>query len=286
MMTDLRTVETEVRDAVARFGREVCEIVLVSPLGERKGIRYAFRIDDHHGRTLKARHFGSEAEARRVYDLRLDLDDAFAPVLGRVGAVLLETWIEGAMLVPGETDAWVSATAGGILRRLHARPLPAGFPERQRTARWTEAAVADLELLQQARVLTAADGDAVGDALRRHDPGSARVGLIHKDFCGENMLVDRSGRLRIIDTEQLAVEPVAFDLAWTWHRWPLSAMSWAAFMEAYRGSAGPSPEAQDYWRLITGLTLARVFLQRMPERLDGQVARLNQCVAETARSRR
>ena len=40
-----------------------------------------------------------------------------------------------------------------------------------------------------------------GPALDRLDPGSAPAALIHRDFCAENMLIDREGRLRVIDND-------------------------------------------------------------------------------------
>ncbi|HXQ21861.1 MAG TPA: phosphotransferase [Candidatus Acidoferrales bacterium] len=281
MTADLMALETEVRDAVARGGLRPRHLVLVSPLGERKGMRYAYRVETDDGHIVKARHFGSAAEAQRVHDLRLGLEGAFAPVLGCFGAVLIEAWIEGAMLSVLEAEAWVS-TAGALLGRLHARPLGPDVSTRRETTRWNEAAAADLALLREAAVLPAAGCEAARAALQRQDPGRARVALIHKDFCAENMLIDTNGALRIIDTEQLAVEPIGFDIAWTWHRWPMSPQSWARFMAGYRAAAPAEPEAWEYWRIVTGLTLARVFFQRMPARLDAQLASLRRCIASAA----
>jgi hypothetical protein len=279
--TDFTVLETEVREALALGGWRPCALALISPLGERKGMRYAYRVETDDGLVVKARHFGSVEEAQRVHELRLGLEDAFAPVLGRFGPVLIEAWLEGAMLGAAEAQSWTQA-AGALLGRLHARPLGPGSSAEEATTRWNEAAATDLTLLRRAEALSAAECEAVRAALLRHDPGRARVALIHKDFCAENMLIDRRGRLRIIDTEQLAVEPIGFDIAWTWHRWPMSKQSWARFMAGYRSAAPAEPDALEYWRVATGLTLARVFSQRMPARLDAQLATLLQCIAGSA----
>ncbi|MGH7290739.1 MAG: phosphotransferase family protein, partial [Myxococcota bacterium] len=203
-------------------------------------------------------------------------------VLGRVGAVLIEAWLDGDMLAPADAEAWTPA-AGAVLGRLHARQLAAGVSTDEHTARWSEAAAADIALLQGAAALPDGTAEVVRSAVHRHDPGRARRALIHKDFCAENMLIDAQRRLRIIDTEQLAVEPAGFDLAWTWHRWPMSARAWEQFMAGYRSTAPPAPDVAHYWRIVTGLTLARVFFQRMPARLDAQLARLLDCVAGAER---
>jgi len=281
MASDLSQVEAEIRGVLQRRGSRPRRLSLVSPLGERKGMRYAYRVDTDDHRILKARHFGTADEARRVYELRRGLDGAFAPALECCGAVLIEAWVEGEMLGMSEAEAWAQP-AGVLLGRLHARPLAPGVSSACDTARWSEASSADLDLLEHAGVMSAARGESLAAAVRRGDPGRARVALIHKDFCAENMLVDSAGALHIIDTEQLAIEPVDFDLAWTWHRWPMSPAAWARFMVGYRSAAPLKPAAQAYWRIVTGLTLARVFLQRMPDRLDAQLDRLIRCLADAA----
>lgn len=279
MTADLTALETDVRAAVARRGLRVRRLTLVSPLGARKGARYAYRVDTHDGRSVKARHFGSVDDARRVHELRRGLETAFAPVLERCGAVLIEAWIEGDMLDAAGAEA-AARRAGALLGRLHARALPPGTPTHVATAHWSDSAGADIDLLHESRALSAAGRECLAAALRRHDPGRARTALVHKDFCAENMLVDVRGRLRIIDTELIALDPAGFDLAWTWHRWPLSAPGWARFMAGYRSAAPAVPAAPAYWRIVTGLVLARVFHQRMPARLDAQLARLRRCVED------
>jgi hypothetical protein len=282
MTSALRAIEAEVRAAASAQGYIPRRLQLVSPLGERKGMRYAYRIDTRDGRTIKARCFGSTEEAERVFALRRDLEHAFAPVLARAGSVLLEEWIEGDMLRPSDVESW-AGPAGALLGRLHARPLgPETAPDVD-TARWSEAAAADLALLGEAQILATAERVAVAAAIRNHDPGRARVALIHKDFCGENLLVDARGELRIVDTEVLAIEPIGFDLAWTRHRWVLPTPSHACFSAGYLSAAPCAPEAEAYWQLVTGVLLARVFFQRRPERLLDQLGKLRQCLAAATR---
>lgn len=281
MSAEAATLEAALREALARSGWRPRRVQLISPLGARKGVRYAYRVETDDGRTVKARQFGSAAEAERVQMLRVGIDDAFAPVLARLGAVLIEAWLDGAMLAPTAADAW-AYTAGAILGRLHAQPPAPDTAIDTPTAAWTAGALADLALLQDAGALPPPTAEAVHAAMRRHDPTRARVALIHKDFCAENMLIDGAARLRIIDTELITVEPIGWDLAWSWHRWPMRADAWADFMAGYASTAPPAAAAPAYWRIVTGLTLARVFLQRMPARLDGQIASLLRCVTEAA----
>ena len=58
----------------------------------------------------------------------------------------------------------------------------------------------------------------------------------------------------------------------------------AAIRWSTQSAAPPAPDASHYWRIVTGLTLARVFFQRMPARLDAQLARLLDLLARQNRS--
>ncbi|MBY0276743.1 phosphotransferase [Candidatus Binatia bacterium] len=280
-MTDTTGAEVprDIEVALERLRIRARRIELVSPLGERKGVRIAYRVDTDDGRTVKLRHFGSASTAEAHLALRAGIDDDFAPASTSCGPVLFEAWIEGNELIAHEADRR-AAEAGALLGRLHARPLAAGCgPVRGDTARWRAAAQSDLAILHRAGSLSSAEVAGLEAQLARRDPGSARTSLIHKDFCAENMVVDGSGRLRVIDNEQLEIGPSGFDLGRTFHRWPMSAGAWVRFLGGYRSTAPEVPEAIAFWKIAATLVGARVFLERMPERLDAALALLRRFVA-------
>jgi hypothetical protein len=272
-MTALLEVRREIDRALAQHGLRPRRVVLISPLKERKGIRFAYRVDLEDGRTVKARHFGSEEGARRLFELGAGLGAAFARPLAQYGPVLVEEWIEGTSLGDCEAAAWAE-DAGILLGRLHTTPLGAEVPPTSSTQKWREAAESDLALISLAGKLSAGDVASLQSEIARRDPEVARVVLIHKDFCAENMLIDARGRLRIIDNEQLEIAPAAFDLGRTFHRWPMSDETWTRFLRGYRSSALMEPEAIAFWRIVASLETSRVFLQRFPERLDASLGLL------------
>ena len=273
-------VSREIAEALERHQVQCRRIELVSPLRERKGIRFAYRVDTADGGTVKLRHFGAAADARAHLELRAGLEEAFAPALARSGAVLFEAWIDGVALTELDAEAR-SEEAGALLGRLHARPLGPGVEPACATRRWRAGAESDVEILRRAGSLAPGEAATLLAELSRCDPGTARVALIHKDFCAENMLVDGLGRLRVIDNEQLEIGPAGFDLGRTFHRWPMSAAAWAGFVRGYRSSSSPSsdPEATGFWRMVAALVGGRVFLERAPERLDATLALLRRFVA-------
>jgi hypothetical protein len=50
--------------------------------------------------------------------------------------------------------------------------------------------------------------------------------------------------------------------------------TWGRFLRGYRSSAPSEPEATGFWKIAAALTGTRVFLQRIPERVDASVALL------------
>ncbi|MGH7898278.1 MAG: phosphotransferase family protein [Candidatus Binatia bacterium] len=250
---------------------------LLSPLGVNKGRRCAYRVEDSAGRVLKAREFESADEARRVFELRAGLEDAFAPALARHGAVLLEEWIEGEPLAERDFGTWAEP-AGALLGRLHARPLGPDQPATLSTERWIAGAEADLELLGAAGKLAAREVGRLRDEIRRRDPGSSPTALVHTDFSAGNMLIDGEGRLRIIDNEGLAVRPPGLDLGRTFHLWPMPAATWQRFRRGYR-SVASDPGASGFWRIVATLVGARLFLRLDPPRHEASLALLRRFLA-------
>jgi Ser/Thr protein kinase RdoA (MazF antagonist) len=219
------------------------------------------------------RHFSTCEDARRHFELRAGLEAAFAPALARHGSVLIEEWVEGLPLTELDGDRRAEE-AGALLGRLHGRQLGLDVPSRISTRKWSDGAESDLEILTTARTLTFAEAAGLRAEIRRRDPGEARAALIHLDFCAENMLIDRRGKLRVIDNELLSINPAVLDLGRTFHRWPMSERAWIRFFEGYRSSFPSEPEPTGFWRIAAALTGTRVFLQRSPQRVDESVALL------------
>ena len=270
-MTDVEAAaRKEVETALVALDLHATSLDLVSPLGPRKGVRFAYRVVTADGQTVKARHLGTAQDADRLRALRRNLEPAFAPVLDQSGAVLVEEWIDGTPLCELESAPWFEP-AGALLGRLHRAHLGAGtLPTRP----WTESALADLALLEDAEELAPTEAAALRDRLHGSDPGAARVGLVHKDFCEDNIIIDTAGALRVIDNELLAVDPLGFDLGRTFHLWPMDDDARTDFERGYR-SAGPAPpDAADYWRIVAALVGGRVFLTRSRVHLDETVALL------------
>ena len=258
-------IERRMRSALKSHGVAVSRLVVVSPMARHMVGRIAVRVDACDGTTLKARYVVDAATARALCRLRDGLDPGFAPVIAQIGPVVLEEWIDGTSL-SSHMAAERSAEAGALLGRLHATALDPVHPARRDTAPWHAEAISDLAILMRGNRISDADAATIRSELRRRDPGSARAGLIHRDFCPENLVVDRADRLVAIDNEWMMVGVPEFDLGRTLGRWPMADATWGRFLSAHSSAWAP-PEALGFWCIVATLMGARVLQQRVPERV-------------------
>lgn len=268
----------EVTAALEHFAIRPGRVALISPMRDRKGSRFSYRVDAEGGRIFKVRQLDSSERARCLLELRAGLEAAFAPALAYHGCVLLEEWIDGAPLSELDADARAEE-AGALLGRLHARALAVDAPAALSTSKRGTQAISNLQILCNAGQLAPSEADALRTEIARRDPGTTRTTLIHMDFCAENMLIDACGHLRVIDNELLTIGPAGFDLGRTFDRWPMSDATWARFCRGYRSSAAAEPEAIGYWKILAALLGARVRYERSPDRLDATLALLRRFAA-------
>ncbi len=247
-------LDPDVQRALAAARLEARNVLCISNIRSADLHRFTYRIDLASGVTLKARRLEDEATAARLATIRSFLPDGFAPVTACHGNVVFEQWIDGDVVGGGLPGEGLLAEAATMLASLHTL-APADEPATRQwrsTASWREdttRAVVELERLDR---LGHEDAMRIASAMAQLDPGEARTGIIHTDFCGENMVVDREGRLRLIDNERVEVGPVALDLARTWYRWSRLRDRWAAFRAAYATGGGVSDalEHELFWRIV------------------------------------
>jgi len=249
--------DRDVATAVELFGQRVRRIVPLRPAGGFARERASFFIETDSGAALKARRLENEAAARRQQQLRVSLPGEFAPVLARIGPILLETWIEGRPLNELPPSEQAIAKAGELLAALHALP---GAGERAPPFLASHAALrtetmAGLHALGACGAVEATAIKQLCAVVAAAAPGDGRHCLIHTDFCAENLVKDHSGRLFAVDNEHFRFGPSGMDLARTWYRWGWHKSErrweWEKFRESYQGALNDEdPFAQEaFWRI-------------------------------------
>jgi aminoglycoside phosphotransferase (APT) family kinase protein len=277
-------LEAEVVAALDQFGLCARSWQCLSTIRAAEYERRVYRLDLKGGRVLKARRLEDEATARRLFEIRQEAPAGFAPVLHRHGAVMLEAWIEGEDLAQRPMTSQHLFEAATLLACLHATPRVLGRPLPA-----TQSTGAEREMAEHARWHLAADGrlalaesDRIGAALKLLDPKRALFGLVHTDFCGENMVIDPDGRLHIIDNERMSLGVLGLDVARTWYRWMLPSPAWECFRATYQARM-PHQDALRhfaFWALVATLKSAVLRLWLDPARAHVPIERLREIMAE------
>jgi Ser/Thr protein kinase RdoA (MazF antagonist) len=221
--------------------------------------------------------------AQELTAFRSELPDGFTSVIARHGRVLIEDWIDGEAL-PDVPRPHHLAAAGALLAELHAKPR---LGDRKlhgvcSTAHQHQLAQNRLRIVVAAGALRAEEAARLERALELWDPLRATVGLVHLDFCGENMVIDREGRLRVVDNERVRVDAPGYDLARTWYRWALPAREWDAFCLAYTARL-PFPSSLDslrFWKIAAVILSAELRLHAYPEKAGVPIDCLRALAAE------
>jgi hypothetical protein len=270
-MADLDSAQLS--DLLARQGLRAAKLESLSPPGRgRKAGRRTLRLETHEGRVFKLRLFESAQEAAALVALRARVELRFLPPIELRGPLLLEPWIAGERLTPGQAEARAEEL-GALLGELHAA-RPADAPGRVSTRERRERAQGDLLRLCADGGLAADDARLLEAELARGDPGSARTALVHLDFCPENLVIDPAGSLHLIDNEWLCLDAAGVDLGRSWSRWPLPDAAWQRFLHGYARTAPEAPAALRFWLIAMAARSASIRLAGPEEGLALPLARL------------
>jgi Ser/Thr protein kinase RdoA (MazF antagonist) len=240
-------------DAPARFGPDLWTLVerlgtslvaarvltrLPSPLMAHA----SFRLELASGRVVKGRRVETPEQARRIAELLPRLGTRHFPrALARHGSALLETWVPGTDLARVPADPSLHRRCGRILGAIHRAPVPdetaATVPGAGRRLALAERQLARLVELG---VLPEASSRQALRHLRDGAPDRVAVGVIHRDFCAENIVLTPRRGFYVVDNETIRVDAPELDLARTWYRWPMTMLQREAFLAGYRTRRDPS----------------------------------------------
>ena len=281
MRIDLDSLATQ---ALSRAGMVPLAMERITTLGLGTSRRAAWRVELTDGRTVKVRCVRDARWALRGSWIRAGLrDDAFPPVLSRWQSVIVEAWVAGEPWLRDDAalDAQIAATAP-ILGRLHAVEAIAGRRVRslRPPSRWRRTTEAQLAHLAAVGALDEACVAELRAALHRTDPGTASVGVVHGDFCLENVVLGADGRVFVVDNEEVRIDALDFDLGFVWYRWRLAEREFQRFLDAYAQLAGRRPGDLAFWKIAGVVKSAHARVTRYPATAGAALERLRTLAVE------
>jgi Ser/Thr protein kinase RdoA (MazF antagonist) len=220
---------------------------------------------------LKVRSFPSSDAAAAMVQLRglIGEHPGFAHVLACRGPYVLEEWVEGAVLEGREISPAQAQACGTLLAELHLTALPAHSPSRPQGSELAAESRARLHELAAAGALTTLESTRLAEGLLAQVPADVRQGLIHFDFCGENLVWAEGRGVVSIDNERLRMGPFAYDLGRTLALWQLPEQAQQAFLSGYLAAGGPAEDSnRAYWILVALITSAWFRVRHDPVRAE------------------
>ncbi|CAK0742064.1 putative Aminoglycoside phosphotransferase family protein [Gammaproteobacteria bacterium] len=261
----------DIQEVLARVGLRARQVMSLHTIHDPAKLRGTFRVELDSGAFVKARRLESEEAAQHHQKLRAALPPAFVPVLARSGAVLIEPWIYGQPLTEAPLTEPLVHKAGRLLAALHATPWVGKSPSFSlQIAELRDTTLTWLTRLMTAGIVKVSVAHALRAILEEGAPKEALHGLVHTDFCGENMLITAEGRLVVVDNEHATLGPLAMDMARAWYRWGLRDQAWDWFRAGYTAGGGNEEAFAHtlFWRIVSVTISADLRFRSGHVRLD------------------
>jgi len=230
-------------------------VTVLTSLPSASGQRASFRLQFADGLVLKGRRFERGGHAERVENLSQFLDQRHFPrLLGRCGSALLLEWIEGEPLSHAKWPLELLQACGALQGLVHSTPLPQEMGSQNQPAANNKKVRLErgIRALVEYGAFNRLEGERLIDLAAAHTPGNPAVGLIHGDFCAENMVLQAPGHVYVIDSEKLSIDAYDYDLGRTWYRWPMTTVQ----RDAYYGGYNQHRSSADfmahfvYWAIV------------------------------------
>ena len=251
---------------VETLGSPLVSVSAVTTLSPLCAGSASFRLQLGDGRIMKGRRLKTGETAQKIEYLSQFLDTRLFPrVLARCGEALLTEWIDGQPLTSSQSSPDIMRRCGALHGMLHTRPLPGELSKKcQRVARdWQAKLERSIRDLVRQDALTNQEGERLLDLAATRAPGDIAVGITHKDFCAENILIGAHGDVVVIDNETLSIDAFDYDLGRTWYRWPMTPFQREAYYDGYnqyRNSTGFRTHFA-YWLIAVLVRSALFYLE-------------------------
>jgi hypothetical protein len=237
-------------DLAELIRRQQLTVVLVQPITRwpSEDRPAAFRVELEGGGVLKARQFPRVERARIVERILQTPFRGFPRPIARYEGALLLPWIEGRLLTSLDAIPLdVAHECGRNVGALHRHDVSDWSDVVVRSVAHVRARLrVDTAMLVESGELDEATAAIAGALAEADAPANATAGIIHNDFCPENIVVEPAGTPACIDNATLTFGPHDFDLARIWYRWPMSPDAGAAFLRGYETHRSGASFAQHF----------------------------------------
>ena len=244
-------------DKVARL----VEVELITTIPDQFASRLNYRLKFSDDSIAKCRIMSSPEKCARLCWISRNLPTKIiARMYSYFGSAMLEQWVEGNVLSSPNLDKELISKAANAFGRLHLLEFkqPYTTPKTERSY-WESHCVDEIDKAQRQGVLVSSQASRISDYLFQILPDKFQTGVVHLDFCGENLVEREDGNIICIDNESVTFGVYDHDLARTKKRWNLSDSDWSHFRThyGYKRSLDTYDENSSFWDTLVTLESAR-----------------------------
>lgn len=245
-----RGIPVRLREWLHDNDLDVRPVMRMSPLRTRDSDRWTYRVALAEGQLAKVRFSHRQDQIDRMFAWHSHLPSSQFHAVTLVDQNLcLESWVPGRSMTGANTDLLVRA--GMLFGRIHST-----IPIEQVTGSWQQELLYrlrhSLRWLTQLDWIRRRERDEFLRLLLAHVPLRGHWGLMHGDFCSENMVV--SGN-QVVCIDNMTVRPGLLEMDWakTVNRWTRLSSQLAAFSRRYAPRHVFDSFRQDrhFWRLAS-----------------------------------
>ena len=221
---------------------------LITTFAQHRSGRKAHRVTTNANSVVKVRCLSEEWRVERLCRMRNSTAGVrLSPMLARRGRVMVEDWIQGHTLdhFPSEDDTLRKAAS--LLARLHSCRVDDSPPG---SGISPELVQERLDWLRHRAILEQSQLRALESVFENSSAWRGQRGLIHGDFCGENLVQDVDGEVWSVDNENLDLDFLDYDVGLSWYRWPLPPEQWKGFLNYYERFSQRTVSDLDFWKAV------------------------------------
>lgn len=238
----------EVVDTCLQLGFTPLNSELLTTFAEHRLGRRTHRVTTNANCVVKVRCLSEEWRVERLCRMRASTDGVrLSPMLARSGRVMVEDWIHGKPLDDFPEDDDVLRKAASLLAQLHSCRVDDSSPG---SGISSEVVQQRMDWLRQGGILEQSLLRALELVFENPSAWRGPRGLVHGDFCGENLVQDVNGEVWSVDNENLDLDFLDYDLGLSWYRWPLSPEQWGRFLNYYERSSQRTVSDLDFWKAV------------------------------------
>jgi len=286
------------RELEERFGLSVLDLELVTDRAKPLQRAASYRVRTASGSVCKVRVMPTGEAAREIVRLHAILQERAKPppdgratvelprILGHSGRFLITPWIEGRRLA---SLAGFESALGHLLGRIHGCELSADEIGPARGDGCSSESVGvlrrQLDVLVSEELLDRDEAALAHRLALDFRPEAAEVGIVHRDLCAANIVLDADQGLWLIDNETISIRALDHDLGRTWTRAHLTEKGWMDFFSGYRRSRRLEPYFAHfpYWSVLACAESASFRTRHWSSGAEAPVGRLRTLITGLAR---